>query len=346
MELAFYDTKPYDREWFDKNKPHDIQIKYFDTRLTENTAKLAEGCQVVVAFVNDNISKTVIDILYKLGVKLIAMRCAGYNNVDMKSAFNKIHIVRVPAYSPYSVAEYAMALLLSLDRKIHKAYNRTRENNFTLSGLTGFDLHGKTIGVVGTGKIGKVFIKICHGFGMNILAYDLFPDENYDVKYVSKDELLNQSDIISLHCPLTEQTFHFIDDDSLDKLKDGVVIINTSRGGLIKKETLLSGLKSKKIGAAGLDVYEEEAEYFFEDFSNEIIEDDVLSLLVSMPNVIVTSHQAFLTSEALQSIAETTYKNIDDFVQNKPLENEICYCMEDNKKQDMCQKDTKGRCWN
>lgn len=345
MRIAFYDTKPYDKEWFEKKKPSSYEINYFDTRLTESTAKLADGCQVVIAFVNDVISKEVIDVLYAGGVELIAMRCAGYNNVDMKAAYGKIHIVRVPAYSPYSVAEHAMALLLCLNRKIHKAYNRTRENNYTLSGLTGFDLHGKTIGVVGTGKIGKIFIQICQGFGMNIIAYDVYPDSNLDVNYVTKDELLQQSDIISLHCPLTDQTFHFIDEDSVEKLKEGTVIINTSRGGLIKKEALLSGLKSKKIGAAGLDVYEEEAEYFFEDFSNEIISDDILALLVSMPNVIVTSHQAFLTNEALMNIAETTYKNIDDYSENKALENEICYCMDSHKKHDICLKQTNGRCF-
>lgn len=345
MKIAFYDTKPYDREWFDRKKPEGCEIIYYETRLTEDTASLSHGCDVVVAFVNDNLNVKVLDVLEKLGIKLIAMRCAGYNNVDMKSAYGRIHIVRVPAYSPYSVAEHAMALLLTLNRKTHKAYNRTRENNFTLSGLTGFDLHGKTVGVIGTGKIGKVFIDICKGFGMNILAYDLFPDKNFPVEYVTKEELLSKSDIISLHCPLTEQTFHFIDDDSLNLLKDGVIIINTSRGGLIKKETLLTGLKCKKIGGAGLDVYEEEAEYFFEDFSNEIIEDDILSLIVSMPNVIVTSHQAFLTNEALMSIAETTYKNIDEYFSGKALENEICYCMEADKKIDMCTKDTTGRCF-
>ncbi len=345
MRIAFYDTKPYDREWFDRKKPDSYEIIYLETKLTERTAVLAEGCQVVIAFVNDVISKEVIHILYDCGVKLIALRCAGYNNVDMKAAYRKIHVVRVPAYSPYSVAEHAMALLLSLNRKIHKAYNRTRENNFTLSGLTGFDLHGKTVGVVGTGKIGKVFIDICQGFGMKVIAYDIYPDKNLDVDYVSKEELLKQSDIISLHCPLTDQTFHFIEEESVEQLKEGAVIINTSRGGLIKKEALLQGLKSKKIGAAGLDVYEEEAEYFFEDFSNDIIEDDVLSLLVSMPNVIVTSHQAFLTKDALMSIADTTYQNIRDYFDEKPLINEICYCMDQPRRHEICVKEIKGRCF-
>lgn len=345
MRIAVYDTKPYDREWFEKKKPEEFEVRYFETRLSERTAKLAEGAEVVCAFVNDEIDKNTIDILYEAGVRLIAMRCAGYNNVDMKAAFGKIHVVRVPAYSPYAVAEHAMALLQCLNRKIHRAYNRTREGNFTLNGLTGFDLHGKTVGVVGTGKIGKIFIDICKGFGMHVLAYDLYPDKNLDVKYVSKEELLKNSDIVSLHCPLTDQTYHFINEDSIEIMKEGVFLINTSRGALVKKEALLEGLRTRKLGAAGLDVYEEEAEYFFEDFSNDIIEDDVLALLISMPNVIVTSHQAFLTNEALMNIAETTYENIKAYAEGKPLVNEICYCMESHKKHDICLKEKNGRCF-
>lgn len=344
-KIAFYDAKPYDRVWFDRLKPEELKLKYFETHLNEETARLAEGCDAVVAFVNDVIDAAVIDILYDCGIRLIALRCAGFNNVDMKAAFKKVHVVRVPAYSPYSVAEHAMALLLCLNRKIHKAYNRTRENNFTLSGLTGFDLHGKTVGVVGTGKIGRIFIDICKGFGMNVLAYDLYPDPNLGVPYVSKDELFEKSDILSLHCPLTDQTFHFIDESNVDNLKDGVVVINTSRGPLIQKEALLAGLKSRKISAAGLDVYEEEAEYFFEDFSNEIIGDDVLTLLEAMPNVIITSHQAFLTNEALENIAKVTYQNIAAYFSDGPLENEICYLSESRTKHEVCRKETKGRCF-
>lgn len=323
MKVAFYDTKPYDKVWFDKKKTDDVELHYFESRLTERTAKLAEGYDVVCAFVNDELNENTVNTLYNAGVKLIAMRCAGFNNVDIKACKGKIKVVRVPAYSPYAVAEHAIGLLLTLNRKIHRAYNRTREGNFTLNGLTGFDLHGKTVGVVGTGKIGKIFIEICKGFGMNVLAYDLYPDKNLDVKYVDKDELLKESDIISLHCPLTEQTYHFIDEQSVDMMKEGAVLINTSRGALVKKEALLGGLRSKKIGAAGLDVYEEEAGYFYEDCSNDIIKDDVLALLVSMSNVIVTSHQAFLTNEALMNIAETTIENIKEFAGGKELTNEV-----------------------
>lgn len=310
MKIAMYDTKPYDKEWFEKKKPQNYEMIYYETKLRPETASLADGCEVVCAFVNDLIDAGTIDKLYEHGVRLIALRCAGFNNVDRKAAEGKIQIVRVPAYSPYAVAEHAMGMLLCLNRKLHKAYNRTREGNFTLNGLTGFDLHEKTIGVVGTGKIGRTFIRICQGFDMNVLAYDPYPDASLPVTYVEKEELFRRSDIISLHCPLTSRTHHLINEESIGMMKDGVMLINTSRGALVKKEALLSGLKEKKIGAAGLDVYEEEAEYFYEDCSNEIIEDEVLALLVSMPNVLVTSHQAFLTNEALQNIAETTLANI------------------------------------
>lgn len=271
------------------------------------------------AFVNDELTARTIDRLYDIGVRLIAMRCAGYNNVDLKAAEGRISVVRVPAYSPYAVAEHAMALLLTLNRKIHRAFNRTREGNFTLNGLTGFDLHGKTVGVVGTGKIGRVFIDICKGFGMRLLAYDLYPDESLDVKYVTKEELLAKSDIISLHCPLTEQTKHFIDEESIALMKQGAILINTSRGALVKKEALINGLRSKKLGAAGLDVYEEEADYFYEDKSNDIIRDEVLALLIAMPNVIVTSHQAFLTREALENIADTTLRSLKEYMMGGEL---------------------------
>lgn len=310
MKIAMYDTKPYDKEWFEKKKPQNYEMVYYETKLRSETASLADGCEVVCAFVNDLIDAETIDKLYEQGVRLIALRCAGFNNVDRKAAEGKIQIVRVPAYSPYAVAEHAMGMLLCLNRKLHKAYNRTREGNFTLNGLTGFDLHEKTIGVVGTGKIGRTFIHICQGFDMNVLAYDPYPDTTLPVTYVEKEELFRKSDIISLHCPLTNETHHLINEKSIGMMKDGVMLINTSRGALVKKEALLSGLKERKIGAAGLDVYEEEAEYFYEDCSNEIIEDEVLALLVSMPNVLVTSHQAFLTNEALQNIAETTLANI------------------------------------
>lgn len=323
MKIAMYDTKPYDKEWFEKKKPQNYEMIYYETKLRPETASLADGCEVVCAFVNDIIDAETIDKLYEHGVRLIALRCAGFNNVDRKAAEGKIQIVRVPAYSPYAVAEHAMGMLLCLNRKLHKAYNRTREGNFTLNGLTGFDLHEKTIGVVGTGKIGRTFIHICQGFDMNVLAYDPYPDASLPVTYVEKEELFRRSDIISLHCPLTSETHHLINEESIGLMKDGVMLINTSRGALVKKEALLSGLKEKKIGAAGLDVYEEEAEYFYEDYSNEIIEDEVLALLVSMPNVLVTSHQAFLTNEALQNIAETTLANIRAYEMGEELVNRV-----------------------
>ncbi|MEG0771486.1 MAG: 2-hydroxyacid dehydrogenase [Clostridia bacterium] len=341
-KIAFFDVKPYDKVWFDKlNKNY--EIKYFENKLNENTATLANGNDVVCAFVNDNIDKNTIDILYKNGVKLLAMRCAGYSNVDFKAAYKKINVVRVPAYSPYAVAEHAAALLLSLNRKIHKAYNRTRDFNFSLVGLTGIDLYGKTVGVIGTGKIGKAFINISKGFGMKVIAFDLFPDENADIEYVSLKELFKKSDIISLHCPLTEQTSHILNEEAFDLMKKGVFIINTSRGELIDSEALLKALNTEKVRGAGLDVYEEESDLFFEDYSGTIINDDTLSLLVSCPNVIMTSHQAFLTEEALKSIAKTTFDNIDNFFNGGPLENEICYNCKNGAKN--CYNTRKGRCF-
>jgi len=261
--------------------------------------------------------------LYELGVTVVALRCAGFNNVDMKHAFGKIHVLRVPAYSPYAVAEFAMGLLLTLNRKIHKAYNRTREYNFNINGLSGMDLYGKTAGVIGTGKIGKIFISICKGFGMKVLAYDLYPDKNADYEYVDLDTLFRGSDIISLHCPLTEQTKYIIDEEAISKMKNHTILVNTSRGGLCESQALFNALKEKRIGGAALDVYEEEAEWFFEDHSEKGIQDDTLALLTAMPNVLVTSHQAFLTEEALKNIAEVTLQNIEDYFAGRKLENEI-----------------------
>lgn len=330
MRIAFFDTKPYDKPFFDKyGKQHGITFKYFEAKLNEDTVDLANGYDGVCAFVNDTVNTAVIDRLVEMGIKLLALRCAGFNNVDMKYAFGKIHVFRVPAYSPYAVAEHTMALLLTSIRRIHKAYNRTRDYNFSLAGLTGFDLYGKTVGVIGTGRIGRVFIDICRGFGMKVLAYDKFPVqglENGDsIRYVELDELFANSDIISLHCPLTDETYHLIDEDALAKCKQGVVILNTSRGALVDAEALLAGIKSRKVGAACLDVYEEEADVFFEDNSGHIMEDEVLARLISMPNVIVTSHQAFLTEEALENIADTTVNNIVSFVEKGQCPNELCY---------------------
>lgn len=322
MKVAFFDTKPYDKDSF-LSVDCKIEFKFYETKLTEDTASLASGCDAVCVFVNDIVNEQVINKLLKLGVKLVALRCAGYNNVDLKYAKGRIKVVHVPAYSPYAVAEHAMAMLLTSIRRIHKAYIRTRDFNFSLNNMTGFDLYSKTVGIIGTGKIGKVFIDICKGFGMNILAYDIYPDQNFDVKYVTLDEIFNQSDIISLHCPLTPKTKHIINENSIAKMKKGVVIINTSRGALIDAEALLDGIKARKVGAACLDVYEEESDLFFEDFSGHIIDDDVLARLISMPNVIVTSHQGFLTNEALYNIATTTIDNINDILTNGSSKNEI-----------------------
>ena len=328
IKIAFYDTKPYDKASFDAVNEN-YEIEYIESKLNSRTAVLAEGCEAVCAFVNDNIDKKTIDRLYDKGVKIIAMRCAGYSNVDFRAAYGKINIVRVPAYSPHAVAEHAMALLLAINRKVHKAFIRTKDFNFNIAGLTGIDLYGKTVGVIGTGRIGRVFIDICRGFGMKILAYDKFPAKGLDngdtIRYVELDELFANSDIISLHCPLTDETYHTINEDSLDKCKKGVVILNTSRGALVDASALLEGIKSRKVGAACLDVYEEESDLFFEDNSGHIMEDDVLARLISMPNVIVTSHQAFLTEEALENIAETTVENLVGFFETNQCPNELCY---------------------
>lgn len=343
LKIAFFDAKDYDIESFNRaNADGQFEISFFETRLNEDTAKLAQGYDVVCVFVNDIVSAGVIDGLVAGGVKLVALRCAGYNNVDIEYAFGKIHVVRVPAYSPYAVAEHAMALLLTSIRRIHKAYIRTRDFNFSLSGLTGFDLHGKTVGIVGTGKIGRIFIDICRGFGMNVIAYDKFPAKDSGIEYVSLDELWEKSDIISFHCPLTDENKHMVNAESISKMKKGVVLLNTSRGALIDSAALLEGIKERKIGAACLDVYEEESDVFFHDFSGHIVEDDTLARLISMPNVIVTSHQAFLTNEALGNIADTTLSNIDEFFIKDSCSNEICYNCD---KAGNCMQEHKGKCF-
>lgn len=323
ITISFYDTKPYDKKYFNIiNEQYGFTINYFETKLSARTAKLAEGSDAVCAFVNDDVSAPTIDALNKLGIKIIAMRCAGYNNVDIRYAQDKIPVVRVPAYSPHAVAEHAMALLLTLNRRIHKAFLRTRDFNFSLNGLTGFDLYGKTVGVVGTGKIGSAFIDICRGFGMKVLAYDVFP--NLDgVEYVDMETLLKRADLISLHCPLTPSTRHIINAKIIDKMKKGVFIVNTSRGALIDSEALLYGLLNEKLGGACLDVYEEESDLFYEDNSATIVKDDILSRLICLPNVIVTSHQGFLTGEALTNIASTTLENISEFFADGSLDNQI-----------------------
>lgn len=321
MKVAFFDTKPYDVPGFDHYAAtSDLEIKYFETRLNEDTVSLAYGYDAVCVFVNDTVSAPVVEKLYEMGVKVIALRCAGFNNVDIRACQGKLPVYRVPAYSPYAVAEHAMALLLTINRRTHKAYIRTRDFNFSLQGLAGFDLHDKTVGIIGTGKIGRVFADICKGFGMRTLAYDKFPAKDSGLEYVALPELFQQSDIISLHCPLTEETKHIIDASSIAQMKKGVTIVNTSRGALVNTEDLINGIKDKKVGAACLDVYEEEGDFFYEDFSGHIVQDDKLVRLIAMPNVIVTSHQAFLTQEALDSIASTTVDNLHRFFAGNPNE--------------------------
>ncbi len=326
MKVAFYDTKPYDRASFAPlGEANNIRFKFFEDKLTVDTAPLAHGCDAVCVFVNDNVNAAVIDLLCDMGIRVLLLRCAGFNNVDLRHASGKLTVLRVPAYSPHAVAEHAMALLLTSIRRIHKAYIRTRDFNFSLNNMVGFDLYGKTVGVVGTGKIGRCFINICRGFGMKVLCYDPFPADDPSLSYVPLDELFRESDIISFHCPLTPETHHMVNTESLGTMKKGVVLVNTSRGALIDSEALLAGIKSRKVGAACLDVYEEESDIFFEDNSGHILEDDTLARLISMPNVIVTSHQAFLTEEALANIAETTVRNLLDFADGRVGANEVCY---------------------
>lgn len=345
-DIAFFDTKPYDREFFDAaNRDLGYRIKYLGARLNIDTVKLAEGFPVVCAFVNDTLDADVITQLRAAGVRFVALRCAGYNNVDLQAAHGVLHVARVPAYSPHAVAEHAVALMLSLNRKIHKAYYRTRDNNFAIHGLLGFDLHGKTAGVIGTGKIGCILAGILRGFGMEVLAYDPYPNEkaarDTGFRYAPIEDVYRRSHVLSLHCPLTPETHHMINAGSIALMREGVVLINTGRGKLIRTSDLIKGLKSHKIGAAGLDVYEEEEDYFFEDFSSRMVDDDQLARLLTFPNVLVTSHQAFFTREALTSIAETTLDNVRRFLAGEPLPNEICYrCGEE-----ICRKATEGRCF-
>ncbi len=326
MKIAFYDTKPYDKIWFDPlAEQYGYKIKYFEYRLNPDTAILSKGFDAVCVFVNDTVNKEVIDILYESGVRAILLRCSGYNNVDFKAAYQKIHIIRVPSYSPYAVAEHAVALLLTVNRKTHKAYARTRDFNFSINGLMGTDLHNKTAGIIGTGKIGQIMIQILRGFGMKIIAYDPYPVPDADFDYVPLDEIMEKSDVISLHCPLTKETAHIINKNTISKMKPTVIIINTSRGALIHTGDLIEGLKERKIGAVALDVYEEEDEFFFEDKSQDIVDNEELVLLTAFPNVLITSHQAFFTREAMQAIAMVTMENMYAFANNEFLKNEICY---------------------
>jgi len=326
MKVAFFSTKPYEKEYFDQlNAGYGHQLCYFEPRLNVQTAAFAEGCHAVCIFVNDDGSAPVLQKLSNLGVRLVALRCAGSNNVDLRSGLG-LKVVRVPAYSPYAVAEHTVALIMTLNRKTHRAFNRVREGNYSLNGLVGFDLHGKTAGLVGMGRIGLGTARILAGFGCRLLGFDVHQAPEFTAlggTYTSLEELYRQSDIISLHTPLTPQTFHMINARTIGQMKDGVMIINTSRGKLIDTKDLIESLKNHKVGYVGLDVYEEEADLFFEDLSNRMIEDEVFLRLLTFPNVLVTGHQAFLTREALTGIAQTTLQNLADFQAGKPLVNEV-----------------------
>ena len=348
VKIAFFDTKPYDKEVFNQaNETFSFEIKYLKYHLTQETAVLARGNNVVCVFVNDQVDGNVIVQLFEQGIELIALRCAGYNNVDFKAAYKKLHVVRVPAYSPFAVAEHTVALMLCLNRKIHRAYFRTRDANFSLHGLMGFDMYKKSAGIIGTGRIGKVLIEILLGFGMKVYGYDLYKDQSLmnkpNFEYVDLDILFRNSDIISLNCPLTKETEYIINSSSIAKMKDGVMLINTGRGKLIRTPDLVDALKNGKVSAAGLDVYEEESEYFFEDRSDVILTDDVLARLLTFNNVIITSHQAFFTQEAMQNIAITTLQNISDFFHKQPMQNEICYKC--HLGSENCQRKATGKCF-
>ena len=322
-KIAFFDAKPYDTASFKRFESEDIKFRFYENKLNPDTMSIAAKYDGVCAFVNDTLNREVIDYLSENGVGVIALRCAGYNNVDLKAAKDKVKIYRVPAYSPHAIAEHTMGMILMLNRKLHRAYIRTRDHNFSLEGLMGFDLYGKTVGIIGTGKIGCCFADVCKGFGMRVLGFDPYKNENFCGEYRDLNEVLSESDIISLHCPLTKENMHIINADTISQMKDGVYIINTSRGKLVDTAALIEGIKVGKVGACGLDVYEEETAFFFEDKSDEVILDDNLLRLIAMPNVLVTSHQAFLTREALDTIAQVTVDNIKDYFSGKENENEV-----------------------
>ena len=328
MKVAFFSTKSYDKEYFTRFNIDNLhELTFFEVPLNRQTASLTDGFDAVCVFVNDTLDQETIKIIHANGIKLIALRCAGFNNVDLKAAKeHQIKVARVPAYSPQSVAEHATALILTLNRKTHKAYNRVREGNFSIENLTGFNLFGKTIGVIGTGLIGASFCKIMLGFGCKVLAYDVKESEALivqGVQYKSLDEILTQSDIISLHCPLNPETAHLINEDAIGKMKNGVMLINTSRGALINAQDAIEGLKTGKIGYLGIDVYEQEADLFFQDLSESVIQDDVIARLISFPNVLITGHLGFFTKEALEEISMITLNNLLDFESGKELVNEV-----------------------
>ncbi|OIP68217.1 MAG: hydroxyacid dehydrogenase [Oscillatoriales cyanobacterium CG2_30_44_21] len=328
MKIAFFNTKSYDRQSFKAaNQKHQHEIVFFESHLSDETISLAAGFPAACVFINDYLDAKILENLAQGGTKLLALRSAGFNHVDLAAAARVgLTIVRVPAYSPYAVAEHAIALVLCLNRKVHRAYNRVREGNFSIEGLLGFDLHSATVGVIGTGKIGAIFAQIMKGFGSKLLGYDSYQNLtclNLGMEYVSMAEILSQSDIISLHCPLTPETYHLIDAEAIAQMKSGLMLINTSRGGLIDTQSTIDGLKSGKIGYLGIDVYEQEADLFFEDLSNQVIHDDTFQLLLTLPNVIVTGHQAFFTSQALSNIADTTLANVTEFERSGSCKNEV-----------------------
>jgi len=355
IRIAFFDAKSYDREYFERASKEPVfsdthfVFSFFESKLGPDTVRLAADHDAVCVFVNDRVDAAVIAALETQGIRFVALRCAGYNNVDLEAVWGKLHVCRVPAYSPHAVAEHAAALLQTLNRRIHTAYNRTRDGNFALSGLVGRDLNGQTAGVIGTGKIGKAFAQIMAGFGMTVLLDDLYPDtafaEKIGARYASRDELFRKSDVISLHCPLTPENRYLINADTLSKMKPNAILINTGRGGLIDTKALVEALKEGRIRGAGLDVYEEEDKYFFEDWSLSPIKDDVLARLIQFPNVLLTSHQAFLTEEALGEIARTTLSNLALLEAGQPCPNEICYQCTKTGKAESCARDKTGNCW-
>lgn len=324
MKIAFYSTKPYDKIWFEPlGKEYGFDIHFIEAACNQETVFMARGYDAICIFVNDYVNADMIGQLYEMNVKAILLRSAGFNHVDVKAAEDKIAVLRVPSYSPEAVAEFAMAMLLTVNRLTHKAYNRTREFNMSLNGLMGMDLFEKTAGVVGTGKIGQAMIRILNGFQMRVLCYDPYPVKGLDAEYVTLEELFKQSDVISLHCPLTSETKHMINRESIAKMKQGVYLVNTSRGGLIHTDDLIDAMLERKFGGVGLDVYEEEEGVFYEDRSNEIITDDNLARLMTFPNVLVTSHMGFFTREAMQAIAHTTLENAYALENGLPLVNQV-----------------------
>lgn len=324
MKIAFYSTKPYDKIWFEPlSEGYGFKIKFIEAPISEETASLSKGSDAVCVFVNEKVDEKLINTLYEYGVKALLLRSAGFNHVDIKAAKGKLHILRVPSYSPEAVAEYAIAMLLTVNRHTHRAYARTRDFNMSINGLMGNDLNNKIAGVIGTGKIGQSVIRILKGFNMSVLAYDPYPDKSLSVEYTDFEDLIRRSDVITLHCPLTEDTHYIINKAAIDKMKDGVYLINTSRGALIDTNALIDGLVARKFGGVGLDVYEEEDGVFFEDRSNEIVEDEALARLTTFPNVLITSHQGFFTTEAMQAIAIETLENAYALENGLPLENEV-----------------------